>query len=91
MIKNYPVQGFATADIVPIVMLEIETRLNGYKSMLVNSVHDSVVLDVHPLEERDVLNIIDSVNSNLKNIVEMTDETALQDQAACAGGACEIV
>ena len=30
-------------------------------------------------------------NINLKNIVEMTDETALQDQAACAGGACEIV
>ena len=70
MIKNYPVQGFATADIVPIVMLEIETRLNGYKSMLVNSVHDSVVLDVHPLEQKDVLGIIDDVNKNLKSIVE---------------------
>ena len=70
MIKNYPVQGFATADIVPIVMLEIETRLNGYKSMLVNSVHDSVVLDVHPLEQKDVLGIIDEVNKNLKSIVE---------------------
>ena len=32
------------------------------------------------------LNYID-----LKNIFEMTDETALQEQAACAGGACEIV
>ena len=30
-------------------------------------------------------------NINLKNIVEMTDETDLKDQAACAGGACEIV
>lgn len=70
MIKNYPVQGFATADIVPIVLLEIETRLNGYKSMLVNSVHDSVVLDVHPLEEEDVLRIIEDVNKSLKSIVE---------------------
>ena len=70
MIKNYPVQGFATADIVPIVLLEIETRLNGYKSMLVNSVHDSVVLDVHPLEEKDVLRVIDDVNKSLKSIVE---------------------
>jgi len=70
MIKNYPVQGFATADIVPIVLLEIETRLKGYKSMLVNSVHDSVVLDVHPLEEKDVLSIIDDVNKSLKSIVE---------------------
>jgi DNA polymerase I-like protein with 3'-5' exonuclease and polymerase domains len=70
MIKNYPVQGFATADIVPIVLLEIEDRLSGYKSMLVNSVHDSVVLDVHPSEEEDVLDIIDSVNKSLKSIVE---------------------
>ena len=30
-------------------------------------------------------------NINLKNIVETTDETDLKDQAACAGGACEIV
>ena len=30
-------------------------------------------------------------NINLKNIVEMSDETDLKDQAACAGGACEIV
>jgi len=28
---------------------------------------------------------------DLKQIVEMTDETDLKDQAACAGGACEIV
>ena len=28
---------------------------------------------------------------NLKQIVEATDETDLKDQAACAGGACEIV
>ena len=38
--------------------------------MLVNSVHDSVVLDVHPAEVKDVLGIIESVNKNLKNIVE---------------------
>ena len=30
-------------------------------------------------------------NIDLKNIVEMTDATVLQDQAACAGGACDIV
>ena len=28
---------------------------------------------------------------NLRKIVEVTDETDLKDQAACAGGACEIV
>ena len=72
MIKNYPVQGFATGDIVPIVLLEIEKRLDqkDLKSMLVNTVHDSVVLDVHPLEEKDVLGIIKDVNNNLKKIIE---------------------
>ena len=30
-------------------------------------------------------------NIDLTQIVEMTDETDLKDQAACAGGACEIV
>ena len=28
---------------------------------------------------------------NLTKVVEMSDETKLQDQAACAGGNCEIV
>ena len=40
--------------------------------MLVNSVHDSVVLDVHPLEEKDVLRIIDDVNKSLKSIWSLT-------------------
>jgi DNA polymerase I-like protein with 3'-5' exonuclease and polymerase domains len=38
--------------------------------MLVNSVHDSVVLDVHPAEVDKVLNIIRQVNKNLKIIIE---------------------
>ena len=72
MIKNYPVQGFATGDIVPIVMLEIEKllKIDSLKSVLVNSVHDSVVLDVHPAEVEQVLNIIRQVNKNLKMIIE---------------------
>jgi len=28
---------------------------------------------------------------DLSKVIEFTDETALQDQAACAGGACEVV
>ena len=28
---------------------------------------------------------------DLSKVVEFTDETALQDQAACAGGACEVI
>jgi DNA polymerase I-like protein with 3'-5' exonuclease and polymerase domains len=74
MIKNYPVQGFATGDIVPLILLEIDKLLkkDELKSVLVNSVHDSVVLDVHPSEVEAVLNIIKYVNKNLKNIIETT-------------------
>ena len=30
-------------------------------------------------------------NIDLSKVVEFSDNTALMDQAACAGGACEIV
>jgi DNA polymerase-1 len=72
MIKNYPVQGFATGDIVPLVLLEIEKRLKQkkLKSLLVNTVHDSVVLDVHPAEEKAVVGLIREINDNLKDILE---------------------
>ena len=72
MIKNYPVQGFATGDIVPVILLEIEKRLeiDEMQSLLVNTVHDSVVLDVHPAEETQVLGIIKEINNNLSNIIE---------------------
>jgi hypothetical protein len=29
-------------------------------------------------------------NIDLSGVVEVTDNTNLQDQAACAGGACEV-
>ena len=72
MIKNYPVQGFATGDIVPVILLEIEKRLeiDEMQSLLVNTVHDSVVLNVHPAEETQVLGIIKEINNNLSNIIE---------------------
>ena len=36
------------------------------------------------------MNIIDNNPIDLTNIVEEEDNTNLNDQAACAGGACEI-
>ena len=71
-IKNYPVQGFATADIVPITLLHIDHLLKGMKSCIVNTVHDSIVIDIHPKEENDVLNIIKRTNNELTEIVNTT-------------------
>ena len=70
-VKNYPVQSFATADIVPCVLLDIEDKLKNLKSCIVNSVHDSIVIDVHPTEEQQVLSIMRTVNSILKQLIQM--------------------
>ena len=69
-IKNYPVQSFATADIVPIVMLHIEKLLDGMQSCVVNTVHDDIIIDVHPNEERKVVNIIKETNKQLTQLIE---------------------
>jgi len=70
MIKNYPVQGFATGDVVPVVLNELEDRLKPLHSCLVNTVHDSTVIDIHPDEEVQVIQIINDLNEDLNDLVE---------------------
>ena len=53
-IKNYPVQGTATGDIVPWGFIFVSWALRDYKSVVINTVHDSILVDVHP-EELDVI------------------------------------
>ena len=69
-IKNFPVQSFATADIVPVTLLEIEKELQSMQSCIVNTVHDSIVIDVHPDEVDSVLDVIKNTNDKLKIIVD---------------------
>jgi len=68
-IKNYPVQSFATADIVPIALLHIEKLLDSMQSCVVNTVHDSIVVDVHPDEERRVIEVIQETNRVLPDLI----------------------
>ena len=72
MIKNYPVQGFATGDIVPIVLNELHELLQPYNSVVVNSVHDSMVVDIHPDEEQQVIDIIELLNNDINALVKKT-------------------
>lgn len=48
-ILNYFVQSFATADIVPIALTYIHWRIkaSGLRATIVNTVHDSVLTDIH--------------------------------------------
>jgi DNA polymerase I-like protein with 3'-5' exonuclease and polymerase domains len=70
MIKNYPVQGFATGDVVPVVLIEMERNLQGMQSCIVNTVHDSMVIDIHPDEEQQVIKLVEEMNDGLNKLVE---------------------
>jgi len=49
-IYNYPIQGFATAEIIPIALVCAWHRMANIKSFLVNTVHDSIIAELHPDE-----------------------------------------
>ena len=68
-IKNYPVQGLATADIVPCAVIRIWHALRSakLKSILINTVHDSVVLDIYPGELETVARLTHDCMVNVKD------------------------
>jgi DNA polymerase I-like protein with 3'-5' exonuclease and polymerase domains len=49
-ICNYPVQALATAEIIPAAMVCAWHRMRDMESFLVNTVHDSIIAEVHPDE-----------------------------------------
>lgn len=70
--KNYPVQGFATGDLVPTVLGELALNLLHHNEdiKLINTVHDSVLLDVRKESFDDCLDIIEYLFSNTDKIME---------------------
>lgn len=53
-IFNYPIQSFATADIIPLTLVLVWHQLAGMESFIVNTIHDSIVLEV-PASEVDLV------------------------------------
>lgn len=70
-IKNYPVQGFATGDIVPVVVIALHGFLHdlGCRTCIINTVHDSITLDVHP-DEMDVVKKAVDYFKNVNKLIE---------------------
>lgn len=58
-ICNYPVQNLATAEIIPIALVAIWHILKAkeMQTFLVNTVHDSVIAEVHPDEREELYEI----------------------------------
>ena len=62
-IKNYPVQGFATADLLPLALIRLHKSMKAMqkpvpKSKIINTVHDSIIMDVHPDEKDWMINLL---------------------------------
>ena len=68
-IKNYPVQSWATADCVPVALIAIHRGLADMQSCVVNSVHDSIVIDIHPDERDQVIQVIADVQGRLHPLI----------------------
>lgn len=70
-IKNYPVQGFATADIMPLCMNVIYSRVNKakLKSKMICQVHDSIVWDYVDSELDELVDINLTVMNDLPRLV----------------------
>jgi DNA polymerase I-like protein with 3'-5' exonuclease and polymerase domains len=65
-VKNYPVQGTATGDIVPMMVGRLYRVLRNNprladKALLVNTVHDSVELDVHKSVLNETIEVVRAV------------------------------
>ncbi len=71
-ICNYPVQGFATADLLPIALVNLHNKICelNLKSVICNTVHDSIVMDVYPSEEQAC---IDAMSLSMLCISEETE------------------
>lgn len=65
-IANYQVQGFGF-DVVMACIIDIYKAMKGLKSVPIMTIHDSLVIDVHPEE-------IDLIIQILKNVLDKTEE-----------------
>jgi DNA polymerase I-like protein with 3'-5' exonuclease and polymerase domains len=47
-IFNYPIQSFATADIIPLTLVLVWHYCKDISAQVTNTIHDSIIADVHP-------------------------------------------
>ena len=69
-VKNYPVQGLATADFVPAIIIKVWHELRDYQSCIVSTIHDSIFIDIHPSEYEDILRIVKRVMADPREIIK---------------------
>ena len=70
-VKNYPVQGIAGGDILPLLAVMIRRGLQkaGLRSHFILTVHDSLVLDVLSSERSTVIELVERCVASLQRAV----------------------
>jgi DNA polymerase-1 len=58
-ICNFPVQGFATAEIIPLSVVALNNRIRelGLQMFVVNTIHDSIIVELPPSEREQFLTV----------------------------------
>lgn len=88
-VKNYPVQGIAGGDILPLMAVIIRRglTLNQFKSQLILTVHDSLVFDVVESElpklNRLCLSTISSLPAYIRSFFGVDWNTRIDGEAEC--------
>ena len=89
-ICNYPIQGFATGDIVPTVIGEVHQMLMASECrdtcLMINTTHDSITFDVHndaldKLIVKDIMEIMESAPDLLGEIYGINFDLPLAVEA----------
>lgn len=69
---NFPIQGVASDTLmVALAIIAQKMRGKGYRSMFVNTVHDSLVIDYHPDERDEIVKLSMDV---MENVVDYAAE-----------------
>jgi DNA polymerase I-like protein with 3'-5' exonuclease and polymerase domains len=75
-VRNYPVQGLATGDLVPMmvgVLFRTLLKKNNFfdrKCLMINTVHDSIIFDIHRDVMEEALPVIKETLENAGNYME---------------------
>ena len=73
-IFNYPIQSFATADIIPLCLVLLWHRvsdLGDCNCRLVNTIHDSVIAEINPISlEAYTIRLVDCFTKDIYELIE---------------------
>jgi DNA polymerase-1 len=83
-IFNFPVQGFATAELIPIIVVLVWQGIKHLRARMICTIHDSVILEVHKDDVTAVKDIlIRAFTVDIYNVMERLYGYKIRTQLGC--------